>query len=129
VTYTDGQIYFTNGGNIFDVVGKRAGSLNVFVSAGYIPTELIRASGRGSGAVEIVWVGSTRYAFTFIGLRVADAFTLEHEFAHHFIGNTLGQTNWFKSFFIEEYINQIVLPHVERYGDVMRNYSQQILNP
>jgi hypothetical protein len=117
------------GGNVVDVSGKALHQLNVFVFADRLPLVLNGPFGEGTGASEIAPLQGQKYAFTFFGLGKADAFTLEHEFAHHFIGNALGQTNFLKNTFIDFYINYIVLPHIGRYGDVMRDYSQRILNP
>jgi hypothetical protein len=128
IRYTDGQIVYQTDGRIINVTGLQKGSLNVFVFGGSLSVQLGGSSG-DSGDSGIGRIQYVKYAYTFIGLANADAFTLEHEFAHHFIGNTLGKASFLKNMFADFYINDIVLPHLERYRPTMRDYSQQILNP
>lgn len=85
--------------------------------------------GEGTGGSTIARIQNVKYALTFIGLKDATAFTLEHESGHDFIGNTLGKTGFFKNLLTNTYINDFVLPHFDKYAPELRDFSQQILNP
>jgi len=128
-TYSEGAIVYDTGGRIVDIPDAKRGSLNVFVFGGSLPVILNGAWGAGTGAAGIMGLQGQNFAFSFIGLQDADVHTLEHEFAHHFVGNTLGKTGFFKNLFMDTYIDDFVLKDPTKYGNMMRDYSQQILNP
>jgi hypothetical protein len=134
VSYTDGQIVWSGGGNhIVDILGPKKGDLNVFVFGGNLPLAINGPWGDWTGASGIESIQDKTYAMTYIGLLNTTAHTLEHEFTHHFLGETLGKGSWFTRLAsntnFDLYVNQVVLPNITKYGDTMRSYSQEILNP
>jgi hypothetical protein len=133
VTYTDGQIVWSMGGNhIVDILGVKGGQLNVFVFGGNLPLAISGPWGDATGASYITSLQDHKFAVTYIGLLNASASTLEHEFAHHFMGQTL-HPGWLFPFINNVYndivVNWFVLPHPTGYGTTLRKYSQVVLNP
>lgn len=116
------------GGHIADIEASKRGFINVFVFGGNLPAFFRGAWGEG-GASTILSLQKQKYAFSFLGLNETDTHLIEHEFAHHFIGNTLGATSSWKNAIMDWYINYKVLPHIQEYGNTMRTFAQQVLNP
>jgi RHS repeat-associated protein len=120
VEYHDGYIDWTGGGYPADVIGSKIGSLNVFVFSGRVPLGIIGVWGDGSGSAGIQF----GKAFAFIGLSEAQHWTLSHEFAHHFLGDTRGKAGIWQKIWQntvgDSYINLFVLPHITSFGETLR---------
>ncbi len=123
VTYTEGAVTYTTGGNPVDVSGAISGALNVFVTNHRLGVAYAVAYGTG-GEVSFIFKGA---AYTFIGLAAAKHWSLSHGFAHHFLGNTMGHyTLWEKVLYNaygDAYIDHYVLRNITAYGDSLRQYA------
>ncbi len=120
---TSGEILWTTGGYPAVIYGAEQGALNVYVQDHRLGVWAAGASGDGSGASSIF--GGA--AVSFIGLAAASQRTLSHEFAHHFLGNTLGHMGFWEAIVRNTagdiYINQFVLPNVQSFGPRLRRYA------
>jgi RHS repeat-associated protein len=124
VTYTNGSITWGDDAKPVDISGAVSGELNVFVMSGYLPPQFHGAWGVGDGMSTIQQLGKKNYAFSFIGLQNSTPhWILSHEFAHHFLGNTLGGASLGQKVLGEVYINHMVLPHIQSYGGILRGYA------
>lgn len=119
VTHTQGYIVSSMGGLPVDITGAQSGALNVFVTGGRLGLGL-DPSGTGAGSSGIQTLQGTRFAFTFIGLAAASHWTLSHELAHHFLGDTQHERGYFGNLFRESYINRLVLPHIQWFANTLR---------
>jgi RHS repeat-associated protein len=123
VTYRDGEIVWTTGGYPGYVNGAEQGALNVVVQDHRLGVWAAGASGDGSGA-SYIFQGK---AFSWVGLAAAEHWTLSHEFAHHFLGNTMGNASIWEQLVRgvagDIYINRFVLPNITSFSDRLRHYA------
>jgi RHS repeat-associated protein len=121
VTYTDGSMDRDERGFPSAIYGAVANKLNVFVVGGALDRQITGSVYATAGSSTIQW----GKAFTFIGLSEAEHWTLSHEFAHHFLGNTQGKVTRFQYLVGETYIKHFVLRNIPRYADTLRYYASK----
>lgn len=112
--YASGHLTYDEHDDLNGVTSSQKDGINVFVTS-VLGISLTGAYG-GPGASTI----QNGKAFTFIGIQDAAHWTLSHEFAHQFLGDTRGQSGVLKNIFRDTYINRFVLPHIQAHAAELR---------